>query len=395
MGTHRVIGAEFIEQLRRRGQVVLEILPGDIVTAVATETAQRVGVTLLDGPLTKPALPKTDGKTTARRALYRRSPKWMAPQPVANKQARRFTKIAIVGAGGVGSTLAHLASIADIADQIMVSDIAPGLAESCALDLNHCRGMTRKEASVIGSSDLGQLAGSEVIVVTAGKPRTPGMLRSDLVATNKRVIHAIGDVIKAQAPDAIVIVITNPLDEMTHEMQRSTGFPRERVLGMAGTLDSSRFRYSLAQAAGVASSDVDAFALGNHGEEMVPVTSLASIRGKPLSDYLSDEAIDACVQNAISGGAQVVDLKKTGSAVYAPAHAVMELLDHIRGARSGAVPVSVLLQGEFGISDVVLGVPAHMGMQGLVTVEQLQLSAAELAALHKAANAIVERRTNP
>lgn len=394
MGAHRVIGAEFIEQLRRRGQVALEILPGDIVTAVAVETAQRIGVTLLDGPLAKPALPKTDGKTAARRALYRRSPRWMAPQPMANKQARRFAKISIVGAGGVGSTLAHLASFADIADQIMVSDIAPGLAESCALDLNHCRGITRKAARVIGSSDLGQLAGSEVIIVTAGKARTPGMLRSDLVATNKRVIHAIGDVIRVQAPDAIVIVITNPLDEMTHEMQRSTGFPRERVLGMAGTLDSSRFRYSLAQAAGVASGDVDAIALGNHGEEMVPVTSLASIRGKPLSDYLSDEAIDACVQNAIGGGAQVVNLKKTGSAVYAPAHAVMELLDYIRGARTGAVPVSVLLQGEFGISDVVLGVPAQMGMTGLVGVEPLQLSAAEQAALHEAANAIVLRRTN-
>lgn len=395
MGASRVIGSEFIEQLRRRGQVVLEILPGDIVTAVATETAQRVGITLLDGPLAKPAVPKTDGKTAARRSLYRRSPKWIPPQPVSNKAAQRFAKLSIVGAGGVGATLAHLVSVAGIAEQIVITDIKPGLAEACALDLNHCRGITGKEASVRGSSELGQLAGSDVIVVTAGKARTPGMLRSDLVASNKRVIHAIGDVIKVQAPHAVVIVITNPLDEMTHEMQRCTGFPRERVLGMAGTLDSSRFRYSLAQAAGVAAGDVKAIALGNHGEEMVPVTSLASIKGKALTEFLSDEDIELCVQDAISGGAQVVNLKKTGSAIYAPAHAVMQLLEHMRGALQGAVPVSVLLQGEFGISDVVLGVPVHVNRQGLASVEVLPLSGTELAALHEAANAIVQRRANP
>ncbi|MFT5897110.1 MAG: malate dehydrogenase, partial [bacterium] len=299
MCAQRVIGSEFVEQARQRGLVTLEVLPGDIVTAVAHESANRLGIKLLDGPLEKPAVPRTDGNTSARRALYRRSPKWMAPSKLSAKSAQRLVKISIVGAGGVGSTLAHLAVQANIATEIVLSDIVPGVAEAAALDLNHCNGITRTRARVVGTTDLSQIAGSHVVIVTAGRARTPGMSRTDLVNTNKRVIHSVGEIIKTQAPNAIVIVITNPLDEMTLEMLRCTGFPRERVMGMAGTLDSSRFKHSLALAANVDPGDVSAMALGNHGDEMVPVTSLATIKGQALDKFLSTEAIAECVQDAI------------------------------------------------------------------------------------------------
>ncbi|MEL7152656.1 MAG: malate dehydrogenase, partial [Pseudomonadota bacterium] len=182
-----------------------------------------------------------------------------------------------------------------------------------------------------------------------------------------------------------------PLDEMTTEMLRATGFPRERVLGMAGTLDSSRFRLSLAKAAGVSPADVEAITLGSHGDEMAPIPSQSTIKGRPLDVFLSQNAIDACVKDVITGGGQVVALKKTGSATLAPAHASIELIDHIRGARAGWVPASVRLQGEYGIEDVVLGVPCHLGASGLIRVEELRLTDAEKRALGNAADAIRAR----
>ncbi len=391
MSEPRVIGAEAIEEARRRGRPSLEILPGDIVTALARESAARLGIRLLDGPVEKPAHPRTDGNTSLRRVLYRRSPRWVAPSRRTSARGRRFSRIALIGAGGVGATIAHLAANADLADEIALIDIAPGLAEAAALDLNHASGMTGTGTRVMGGRDLAAVSGAEVIVITAGRPRGPGMTRADLIGVNRRVIHAAAAVIQAQAPEAIVIVVTNPLDEMTVEMLRATGFPRERVLGMAGTLDSSRFRNALAMAAGVAPADVQAIALGSHGDEMVPITSLARIRGRALAAFLTEEQIAACVRDAITGGGQVVALKRTGSATIAPAHASVELLDHIRGARTGPVPVSVMLEGEYGLRNVVLGVPAHLGRGGLVSVDILPLSEDEMAALKAAAGAISAR----
>jgi malate dehydrogenase len=391
MRERRVIGAELIAQARRRGRVVFEVLPGDIVTSLATETAQRLGIELLDGPLEKPSHPVTDGNTALRRGLYRRGAKWVAPARNAVKTAKRFGKIAIVGAGGVGANIAHLAANNDVAEEITLIDIAPGVAEAIALDLNHTSGITRTRSKVSGSADLAQVAGASVVLVTAGRARSPGMTRADLINVNKRIIHSVGEVLKAQVPNAIVIVITNPLDEMTVEMLRVTGFPRERVLGMAGTLDSSRFRVSLAKAAGVTTADVEAIALGSHGDEMVPVTSQARIKGRSLDELLSQQQIDACVHDAITGGGQVVALKKSGSATIAPAHSSVELLDHMRGAKSGSVPVSVMLQGEYGLSNVVLGVPAVIGMSGLLGVDQLPLTDDELQLLETAAESIATR----
>lgn len=387
----RVVGSDLIEEARQRGRIVFELLPGDIVTDVARETAARIGIRLLDGPLEKPAVVQADGATTLRRVLHRRSPKWVAPIRAGSKTARRYSKIAFVGAGGVGATVAHLAANADLADELVLIDIAPGLAAATALDLNHASGITGTRARCSGGESLSLVAGADVVVVTAGRARGPGMTRADLIDVNARVIRTAAEAIRSAAPQAIVIVVTNPLDEMTVEMLTATGFPRERVLGMAGTLDSARFRHALARAAGVNPADVQAITLGSHGEEMAPIPSLARIRGRSLRTFLTPEQIEACVTDAVTGGGQVVALKKSGSATLAPAHATMELLDHLRGARSGPVPVSVMLDGEYGLSGVVLGVPAHLGASGFISVEDLRLSEVEQAALHRAADAIRSR----
>ena len=387
----RVVGSDLIEEARQRGRIVFELLPGDIVTDVARETAARIGIRLLDGPLEKPAVVQADGATTLRRVLHRRSPKWVAPSRAGSKTARRYSKIAFVGAGGVGATVAHLSANADLADELVLIDIAPGLAEATALDLNHASGITGTRARCSGGESLSLVAGADVVVVTAGRARGPGMTRADLIDVNARVIRTAAEAIRSAAPQAIVIVVTNPLDEMTVEMLTATGFPRERVLGMAGTLDSARFRHALARAAGVNPADVQAITLGSHGEEMAPIPSLARIRGRSLQTFLTPEQIEACVTDAVTGGGQVVALKKSGSATLAPAHATMELLDHLRGARSGPVPVSVMLDGEYGLSGVVLGVPAHLGASGFISVEDLRLSEVEQAALHRAADAIRSR----
>ncbi len=390
MAAPRVIGSEAVEDARRRGRIVFEVLPDDIVTALARETAERVGIKLVDGPLEKPQSTRTDAAISMQRVLYRRSPKWVAPVR-SKRKVRRLGKLAMIGAGGVGGNVAHLAAMQDIADEIALIDIAPGMAAATALDLNHTSGITGARARCIGGESLDLVAGAEVVVVTAGRARRPGMSRADLIDVNARVIRQAAEAIRSAAPDAIVIVVTNPLDEMTVEMLSATGFPRERVLGMAGTLDSSRFRNALAMAAGVAPADVEAFTLGSHGDEMAPIPSRAKIKGRALDVFLSPDQIEACVQDAVSGGGQVVALKKSGSATIAPAHASIELIDHIRGARTGPVPVSVMLQGEYGIDGVVLGVPAHLGSSGLVEVEELRLTDQEQAALQKAADAIRSR----
>ena len=390
MSEPRVIGAEAIEDARRRGRLIVEVMPGDIVTALAKETAERLGLRLVDGPVEMPAPVRTDGATSLRRGLYRRSPKWQAParQP---RKARRLGKLALIGAGGVGGNIAHLAAMRDMAEEIVLIDIAPGMAAATALDLNHASGITGAAGRCIGGESLEMVAGAEVVVVTAGRARSPGMTRADLIDVNTRVIRQAAEAIRSEAPNAVVIVVTNPLDEMTVEMLRATGFPRERVLGMAGTLDSSRFRNALALAAGVSPADVEAITLGSHGDEMAPIPSRATIKGRPLSMFLSESQIAACVKDAITGGGQVVALKKSGSATIAPAHASIELIDHMRGARTGPVPVSVMLEGEYGIEGVVLGVPAHLGQGGLVKVEELRLTEAERAALRTAAEAIRAR----
>jgi len=387
----RVIGAEQVAEARRRQRNRLEVLPGDIVTAEARDQAERLGIALLDGPLERPQPVVTDGATALRRGLWRRSPRWIAPRTPPAPNPRRLGRIAFVGAGGVGSHAAHLCAMADMADELVLIDITPGLAEAMALDINHAAGITRSRCRVRGGTGLALVEGADVVLVTAGRARAPGMTRADLIDVNRRVIHATAAAIAAHAPQAVVIVVTNPLDEMTFEMLRATGFARRQVLGMAGTLDTARFRHALARAAGVDPADVEALTLGSHGEEMAPIPSASTIRGRPLDVFLSPDQIAACVRDAVTGGGQVVALKRTGSAVIAPAHASVQVIDHLRGARVGTVPVSVMLEGEYGIRDVVLGVPCHLGAGGLVEVAEIPLTDPEHAALQAAATAIRKR----
>ena len=384
----RVIGAEHITDARRRGRQVMEVLPGDIVTQLAREAAENSRITLIDGPLEKPTIPQIDGAIALQRGLYRRSPKWIAPKPSQGKSPSAISRLALIGAGGVGLNIAHLVANRGIANEVALIDVAPGVAEAVALDLSHASGITRSGAHIQGGTDLSLIANAQVVVITAGRPRSPGMSRADLMTINRRIIQSISESIRIHAPDSIVIVVTNPLDEMTMTVLEATGFPYHRVLGMAGTLDSSRFRWSLAQKAGVPVSDVEAMTLGSHGGEMVPIVSTALIRNKPITTVLSDDEIQECVETTVHGGESVVALRKTGSATLAPAHAVCELLDAIRGARPGAVPVSVMLQGSYGIHDVVLGVPCILDGNGLREVIEFPITNEEQVLLTAAAESV-------
>ena len=387
----RVIGAEHIADARQNGRQLLEILPGDIVTQLARESAESARITLVDGPLEKPAIPRTDGAITLQRSLYRRNPKWIAPKPSQGSSPGTISRLALIGAGGVGLNIAHLVANRGIANEVALIDVAPGVAEAAALDLNHASGITRSGTHVQGSTDLSLIADAQVVVITAGRPRSPGMSRADLMTINRRIIQSISESVRTHAPDSIVIVVTNPLDEMTMTVLEGTGFPYHRVLGMAGTLDSSRFRWSLAQKAGVPVSDVEAVTLGSHGGEMVPIVSTALIRNKPVTTVLSDDEIRDCVETTVHGGESVVALRKTGSATLAPAHAVCELLDAIRGARPGALPVSVMLNGSYGIHDVVLGVPCVLDSSGLREIIELSITDEEQVLLEAAAESVRNR----
>jgi len=390
----QVIGVEQVELARTRQQTQIEISASDIITELARESAVRLGIDFVSTIQTKPAVPSTNSTTRTQRELFRRSPKWVAPKVVLEPTGRQLSKLALIGAGGVGSTIAHLAANANMAEQISLVDITPGLASSTALDLQHASGITGSHTRVEGSTEFELIADAELVVVTAGKPRTPGMLRRDLITINARVIQSCAEAIKRFAPDAIVIVVTNPLDEMTLEMLRATEFSRNRVLGMAGTLDSSRFRRAIASAANCHTDEVQAVTLGSHGDEMVPLTSMARIKGKSIDAYLDREQIEACVRETIQGGGSVVALRRTGSATLAPAHAVLEIIDHFRGARAGWIPVSIMLEGEFGIHDVVLGVPVHLDSNGVREIVDVPLTDAESALIADAASAIKQRLSN-
>ena len=391
MAGRRVIGAEHVERASRRGRRHLEVLPGSIVTDQARDSAARLRIALRSGPLDRPAVPAPDGTAALVRGLYRRGAKWMPPGRPRGRSPVRFGRLAVVGAGGVGANVAHLAANAGMADEIVVVDIVPGLAEALALDLVHASGLTRSRSAIFGGTDLALSAGADVVVVTAGRPRAPGMDRADLREANRRTVRAVAETIRTAAPGAAVLVVSNPLDEMTAEMLLATEFPRERVLGMAGTLDSARFRDALAREAGVGVDEVEAMVLGSHGAEMVPVVSRARIRGAPLERRLRPARIEACMERTVAAGGRVVALRKTGSASIAPAHAVVEVLDHMRGARAGAVPVSVQLDGEYGLDGVVLGVPCLLGPRGLVEIEEIPLDESERSALARAAAAVRAR----
>jgi malate dehydrogenase len=295
-------------------------------------------------------------------------------------------KVTVVGAGNVGATAAQEIARRDYADVVLV-DIKEGLPQGKALDLNEAGPVLGYEPTIAGSNSYDETAGSDVVVVTAGLPRKPGMSRDDLVTTNEAIVGSVTREAIGQSPDAILIVVSNPLDAMCHVAKTASGWPRERVFGMAGILDTARFSAFIAWETGASAKDVTAMVLGGHGDQMVPVVSAATVGGVPLTKLASAEAIEAMVERTRKGGGEVVELLGT-SAWYAPGAAVAQMVDAIMLDQKRVLPCTALLQGEYGIDDLYMGVPVKLGAGGVEEIVELDLTDAEQAALAESAAAV-------
>src|SRR5881392_47133 len=298
-------------------------------------------------------------------------------------------KITVVGAGNVGATCAQRLAERDYADIVLV-DIVEGLPQGKALDLNQSGPVVGYEAHVTGTDGYEESAGSDIVVITSGSPRKPGMSRDDLLETNKSIVGSVASEVKDRSPDSIVIVVTNPLDAMCHVAFDTTSFPRQRVLGMAGILDSARFRTFLAWELGVSVRDVTGFVLGGHGDTMVPVVSYSNVAGVPIRQKISDGRIEEIVQRTRDGGAEVVKLLQKGSAFYAPAAAVAEMVDSIIHDQKRVLPCAALCQGEFGIEGLFVGVPVRLGKEGVEEIVEIDLEDDEKQQLQETAGAVKE-----
>jgi malate dehydrogenase len=298
-------------------------------------------------------------------------------------------KVTVIGAGNVGATSAQRIAEAGIADVVLV-DIVEGLPQGKGLDLAEAAPVVGHDARVVGTNDYADTAGSDIIVVTSGLARQPGMSRDDLLAKNAGIVRAVVTAAAAASPDAILIVVTNPLDAMCHVAMQASGFPRERVIGMAGVLDSARFRTFIAQELGVSVSDTHAFVLGGHGDTMVPLPRYSTVAGIPITELLSPERVQALCDRTANGGAEVVALLKTGSAFYAPAASVFEMVESILLDRKRVLPCAVLLKGEFKTTGLFVGVPVVLGAGGMERVIEIELSEVEQAAFDRSAGAVRE-----
>jgi len=296
-------------------------------------------------------------------------------------------KITVVGAGNVGASAALYAAEAELGDVTLV-DVIEGVAKGKALDLLEAGPVRGYDAYVEGSGDIKAVRGSDLIIVTAGLPRKPGMSRLDLLKANADIIRGVAEAIRDHAPKAFVIMVTNPLDVMTYLMYRITGFPRERVMGMAGVLDSSRFRTFLAEEIGVSVEDVQAMVLGGHGDTMVPLLSCATVSGIPVGNFIRPDRLAEIVQRTRDGGAEIVKLLQTGSAFYAPASSAVQMAESILRDKKRLLPVACYLNGEYGEKDLYLGVPAILGAGGVEKIVDLKLSADEKTALAKSAEEV-------
>lgn len=290
-------------------------------------------------------------------------------------------KLSIIGAGAVGTSCAQWAVVKEVAEEIVLIDIVPGLAKGKALDLAQSLPLLSRSIKVEGTEDFSALSGSDVVIITAGKPRTPGMSREELLKINADIVKSCAENVKRYAPDSIVIVVSNPLDAMVYVAYKVTGFSRERVIGMAGVLDSARYRYFIAEALGVSPADVSALVLGIHGDHMVPLVRLANVAGVPITQLLSQEKVEEIVKRTKYGGGEIVSLLKTGSAFITPGLATIEMAESILKDTKRVLTCSVLLKGEYGISGVFLGVPVILGRQGVERILEFDLLPEESEAL--------------
>ena len=290
-------------------------------------------------------------------------------------------KIALIGSGNIGGTLAHLAGIKELGD-IVLFDIAEGIPQGKALDIAESSPVEGFDCAVSGANDYAEIAGSDVVIVTAGVARKPGMSRDDLVGINSKVMMAVGDGIKNNCPDAFVICITNPLDAMVGVLQQSSGLPVNRVVGMAGILDSARFRYFLAEEFNVSVKDVTAFVLGGHGDTMVPLTRYSTVAGIPVPDLIkmgwsTADRIEKIVQRTRDGGAEIVGLLKTGSAFYAPASSAIEMAEAYLKDQKRLLPCAAYVDGKYGLEGMYVGVPVIIGKNGVERIIEITLNKEE------------------
>jgi len=301
-------------------------------------------------------------------------------------------KVSIAGAGFYGSTLAQRVAEGGYAERVVLTDIVEGKPQGLALDLMQSRSLAGFETRVTGSNDYAETTGSDICVITAGVPRRPGMSRMDLLETNARIVADVTRQLVAVSPDTILIVVSNPLDEMTALAAYVAGLSRSRVMGQAGMLDTARFRHFVAERLGIATTEVTAMTLGSHGDTMVPVPSQVSVGGRPLADVLDQAAIDEIVQRTRDGGAEIVALLRTGSAYFAPAAAAESMVRAVATDANEVLPVSAWVEGAYGIDGVYVGVPARLGRNGVEEVVELALADDEVAALGVAAESVRARQ---
>ena len=296
-------------------------------------------------------------------------------------------KVTVVGAGMVGGTVAQMLALRDYADVVLV-DIVEGLPQGKALDLMQAGPVLGYDTHLRGSNGYEETGGSDVVVITSGIARKPGMSRDDLLRTNMGIVRSVTEQVVRHSPDCVIVVVSNPLDAMCHVAHEASGFPRERVIGMAGVLDSARFRTFIAMELDVSVEDVTGFVLGGHGNTMVPLSRYSTVAGIPITELLPADRIRAIEERTANGGAEIVGLLKTGSAYYAPGTSVVEMVDAILLDKRRVLPCSVLLQGEYGIDNLYVGVPVKLGAGGLQQIVEIKLTDDERAALHQSAGAV-------
>lgn len=299
------------------------------------------------------------------------------------------SKITVVGAGFVGSTLVQRLAERDYADVVMF-DIIPNMPQGKALDLLQAGPVLGYDSLVVGTNEYVDTANSDIVVITSGFPRKPGMTRDDLVKKNQEIVSQVTQEVVKHSPDCIIIMVTNPLDAMAQLAYHVSGFPRNRVIGMAGVLDTARFRTFIAQELNVSVRDVQAYVLGGHGDTMVPLSRMCSVAGVPISQLISAERIEQIVQRTRDGGAEIVKLLGTGSAYFAPSASILQMVDAILLDKKMIMPCAVYLQGEYGIDGLFVGVPAKLGAQGLEQIVEIELTEDERVLLQKSANAVKE-----
>jgi malate dehydrogenase len=298
-------------------------------------------------------------------------------------------KVTIVGAGNVGATAAHWIASKELADVALI-DIMDGVPQGKGLDLLEAMPIEKRDSYVLGTQDYADTSGSDVVVVTAGIPRKPGMSRDDLLNTNHKIMKDVVGKVVQYSPNCILIIVSNPLDAMAQAAYKMAGFPRERVIGMAGVLDSARFRTFIAQELKVSVENVTAFVLGGHGDTMVPLPRYSTVAGIPITELMDASTVERLVQRTRDGGAEIVKYLKTGSAYYAPSAAATEMVEAILKDKKKILPCAAYLQGEYGISGLYVGVPCKLGAKGLEQIIEIKLTPEEKAALDKSAAAVKE-----